>query len=58
MTWIRASYRAELAEEDGQALTEYAVILMLIALICIAILTTIGQTMNNVFYSAINGMFG
>jgi pilus assembly protein Flp/PilA len=36
-------------EEDGQGLVEYALILSLVALVCILILTVVGQTVSNTF---------
>jgi pilus assembly protein Flp/PilA len=46
-----------LKSEKGQGLVEYALILVLIAIVVIAIMTTLGQKTNNVFSavaSAIN----
>ena len=34
--------------EEGQALVEYALILSLIAVVCIAALTLLGQNVNNI----------
>ena len=36
-------------EEEGQDLTEYALLLVLIALSAVAIMGTLGQAINNVF---------
>ena len=36
-------------KEDGQGLVEYALILVLVAIIVIAILTLLGPTIGNVF---------
>ena len=36
-------------EEDGQDLTEYALILVLISLVAIAALRVIGSTVSNIF---------
>jgi pilus assembly protein Flp/PilA len=38
-------------KEKGQGLVEYAIILALIAIVVIAIMTTLGQKVNNVFNS-------
>jgi Flp pilus assembly pilin Flp len=40
--------------EDGQALVEYALIIMLVALVTIAALTQIGMSVNNI----LNGLAG
>jgi len=39
-------------EEEGQDLTEYALLLVLIALAAIAVMGTLGSTINNVFSKA------
>lgn len=36
-------------EEEGQDLTEYALLLVLIALAAIAVMSTLGSAINNVF---------
>jgi len=36
-------------EEEGQDLTEYALLMVLIALVAIVSMRTIGQTVSNVF---------
>jgi pilus assembly protein Flp/PilA len=38
-----------LKNEKGQGLVEYALILVLIAIVVIAVLTTLGEKTNNVF---------
>lgn len=48
------SHRRSVAAEEGQALVEYALIIMLVALVTIAALTTIGINVNNI----INGLAG
>jgi Flp pilus assembly pilin Flp len=40
--------RAQLLREDGQALTEYSLILGLVSIVAIALLTTIGTDVRNV----------
>jgi pilus assembly protein Flp/PilA len=42
-------------EEEGQDLTEYALLLTLIALVSIATINTLGKTINNVFTNTVNG---
>jgi len=39
-------------EEDGQDLTEYALLMVLIALVAIVSMQTLGQTISNVFSNA------
>lgn len=39
------------AKEKGQGLVEYAIILALIAIVVIAMMTVLGQKVNNVFNS-------
>jgi pilus assembly protein Flp/PilA len=39
-------------EEEGQDLVEYALLLVLIALVAIAAVTTVGQAVSNVFSNA------
>ena len=43
--WIRNM----LEGEQGQTLTEYALILVLIAIVAIAMMTTLGEQITNVF---------
>jgi pilus assembly protein Flp/PilA len=38
-------------EEEGQDLTEYALLLVLIALAAVAVMGTLGSAINNVFSS-------
>ncbi len=39
--------------ERGQGLTEYAMLLGLIALMCVAVVTVFSQTIQDTFYSVI-----
>jgi pilus assembly protein Flp/PilA len=43
-----------LHREEGQGLVEYALILVLIALVVIAVLTLLGPTVGNVFTQIVN----
>jgi Flp pilus assembly pilin Flp len=43
-------------DEEGQDLTEYALLLVLISLIAIASLNTVGQSVSNVFSNAAANM--
>ncbi len=42
--------------EEGQGLVEYALILVLVAVVVIAILTLLGPTIGNVFSQIINSI--
>lgn len=44
------------SHEEGQGMVEYALILVLIALIVIVILTTVGRQVNNVFSNVSHGL--
>ncbi len=43
-------------EEEGQTLVEYGLLISLIALVVIAILTVMGNKLNNTFSSATNSL--
>jgi pilus assembly protein Flp/PilA len=43
-------------KEKGQGLVEYALILVLVAVVVIAVLTLLGPIIGNVFSSIINAM--
>ena len=45
-----------LRREEGQALVEYALILMLIAVVCIAILATLGGKVKDVLTTISNAL--
>ena len=42
--------------EEGQALVEYALILFLIAVVCIAVLTTLGESVKATLQSIADAM--
>ena len=42
-------FLAKMSDEKGQGLVEYALILVLISIVCIAALTLIGVRVDNVF---------
>ena len=44
------------AEEEGQTLVEYGLLISLIALVVIAVLTVMGKRIGNTFNSAANQM--
>lgn len=45
-----------LHREDGQGLVEYALILVLVAIVVIAILTLLGPVIGNVFSTIVTAM--
>ena len=45
-----------IAREDGQGLVEYALILVLVAVVVIAILTLLGPAVGNVFSDIMNAI--
>ena len=54
MYQIVSHFRRLLTSEDGPAAVEYAVMLSLILVACIAIVTTLGQSMSSTF-STVDG---
>ena len=48
--------RSFFAHEDGQGLVEYALILVLIAIVVIGILTVLGSKVSDVFSSINSGL--
>ena len=54
MYYIVSHFRQLLTSEDGPTAVEYAVMLSLILVACIAIVTTLGQSMSSNF-STVNG---
>jgi pilus assembly protein Flp/PilA len=47
-----------LNRENGQGLVEYALVLVLVAVVVIAILTLLGPQIGNVFSRIVNGLGG
>ena len=45
-------------KEKGQGLVEYALILVLIAIVVIAVLTLLGEQVNTVFSNIVSGLGG
>ena len=48
--------RVFLASEDGPTAVEYAVMLLLVIMVCISIVSTIGGSVNHMFSSAASSM--
>jgi pilus assembly protein Flp/PilA len=59
-TWATKSFARfeELRSEEGQALVEYALILALIAVVCIAALTTLGLNVQGALNSIAGAIGG
>lgn len=51
-----ARLRAALAREEGQGMTEYGLIVVLIGVIVILMLGVLGHQVNNVFSNISNGL--
>ncbi len=58
MHHIVAHFRQFLTSEDGPTAVEYAVMLSLILVVCIAVLTTLGQNVNSTFTTVNGSMAG
>lgn len=52
--WLKSFFR----KEEGQTLSEYALILVLVAIAVILILTTLGTTLIGVFQRVITALTG
>ena len=53
MTRMMAAVRRLMHRDDGQDLIEYGLLVALIALVCLAGVTTIGSTIQTVFWNGI-----
>ena len=49
MSSVKNAVRKFVTDESGATMVEYAVMVALIAAICIAVITTLGQKANNAF---------
>jgi pilus assembly protein Flp/PilA len=56
MSMLITGVREFLRREDGPTAVEYAVMLALIIVVCIAAITTLGQNSNNTFTSVGNAI--
>ena len=56
MLELRSRIFAFALDEDGQALVEYSLILLLIALVTITALTSIGTTVSGIFTTVANAL--
>jgi pilus assembly protein Flp/PilA len=52
----RAWAMANIRRDEGQALVEYALILFLVAIVCIGVLTTLGTRVRDVLNQVSNGL--
>jgi Flp pilus assembly pilin Flp len=48
---IRSIIRGVLVNDEGASMVEYAILVSLIAAVCIAVVTTLGHTVSNQFSS-------
>jgi pilus assembly protein Flp/PilA len=55
-TTAALTLRERTRREEGQALVEYALILFLIAVVCIAVLTALGTGVRNTLQSVVNAI--
>jgi pilus assembly protein Flp/PilA len=53
---VKAAVRRLWKEEEGQDLTEYGLLLVLIALVAVAAMQTLGSAINNVFSNAASNL--
>ena len=53
--WLK-DFLGKFSREEGQGLVEYALILVLIAIVVIAILTTMGKQIDNIFNTVSNAL--
>ena len=51
-TWVKLNLR----RDEGQALVEYALILFLIAVVCIGVLTALGKEVRSTLNAIANAM--
>lgn len=58
MNGLRFKLARFLADESGPTATEYAVMLALMIVVCLATLTTMGQSLNNSVFGSVNACFG
>ena len=56
LTRVQAQMASSLRREEGQALVEYALILFLIAVVCITVLTTLGTRVRDTLQSIANAL--
>ena len=56
-TLLRLANRRFVRSEDGQDLLEYGLLVTLIALVAVAAVSTLGQTVYNVFWKNIAASF-
>ena len=54
MTTLLNQLRGLLRQDDGQDLLEYAMLIALISLVAIGAVSTVGDTINGVFWEAIS----
>lgn len=58
MNGLRLKLARFLADESGPTATEYAVMLALMIVVCIATVTTMGQSLSGSVFGSVNACFG
>ena len=53
---IKEFFKKFMQEEEGATAVEYAVMIVLIVVACIAIVTTLGERVDNAFEQVVNAM--
>ena len=56
MSKIKQFYKRFLRDEEGATAVEYAVMLVLIIVVCIAVVTTLGQNTRDTFGTVANAL--
>lgn len=56
MARLAQSLKAMLADEDGQGMVEYALILAVVSVVALATLTTMGTNLSGMFTKAANAL--
>lgn len=49
MTWLTSSAKKFLRDETGVSVIEYALLLALVAMVCVGAMTLLGSAINNLF---------
>ena len=55
MNYLKSVVRNFLKQEDGPTAVEYAIMLALIVLVCVAAIATVGESARGIFESVANG---
>jgi len=55
MNYLKSVVRNFLKQEDGPTAVEYAIMLALIVLVCVAAIATVGESARGIFEAVANG---